>query len=68
MKEWMIQVFDKSLDPDEGYPIGWVNAYGNVFTDWVQCAVQFRQITTAEPNKRYRIVWRDVSDWEECYR
>ena len=31
MKEWMIQMYDKSLDPDEGYPIGWVNAYGNVF-------------------------------------
>ena len=68
MKEWMIQILNNAIDPQDGDPIGWINAYGNMFTDWVQCAVQYRQLATSNPNERYRIVCRDVSDWEECYR
>ena len=68
MKEWMIQTLNNNIDPEDGCPIGWVNAYGNVFTDWVKCAVQYQQLAISNPNEKYRIVCRDVSDWEECYR
>lgn len=69
MKEYMIQVLSREIDPEEGNPIGWVQVYDSkIYTDWVKCAVAYSQIAIAYPNNRYRIVSRNVGDWEECYR
>ena len=69
MKEYKIEVLNKDVSETAGYPIGWVQAHDTkIFTDWVKCAVAYTQTTTAHPDNRYRIVCRNVDDWEECYR
>lgn len=69
MKEYMIQNLDTTIFPPDGNPVGWVKATGtDVYTDWVECACMYTQTKIANPNNKYRIVSRNVEEWEECYR
>ena len=66
MKEYRIESFCHELD-DEGEVIGWTLVSGYIYTDWVEVAVDYTTLKIERPNDRFRIVSRDVTDWDVCY-
>ena len=65
-KEFRIEVFCHDLD-EEGEVIGFTPVNGHLYTDWVDVAVAYTNYKISRPEDRFRIVCRNVTDWDTCY-
>ena len=46
----------------------WVTVAGTrIYRKWRTAADKYMELAIARPNDKFRIVWRNVTVWSECY-
>lgn len=46
----------------------WLTACGtHIYKEWRTAADKYTELAISRPNDKFRIVWRCVSEWKECY-